>query len=173
MKRPILLPAITLVAFASYGQTPDGSKSLHQFVQTFYNWYVPIANKPSQGPTCCIALKQRPQLFSPELIKALQSDLNAQAKSPGEIVGVDWDPFLNSQDPEQHYQVGSIKHSSSVYLVSVHAVTSGKMSQTADVIAEVSKINGLWIFSNFRSAKGTDLLSSLDNFRKQRQKPSK
>jgi len=169
MVRTVIFASIALASINSFAQTPDEAKSLHQFVQAFYDWYVPIANKPTQGPTCRIALKQRPELFNPELLKALQGDLNAQTKSPGEIVGVDWDPFLNSQDPEQQYKVGLIQQSNANYLVNIHSVSSGKMAKTVDVIAEISKANGQWVFTNFRSPKGFDLLSSLARFRKQRQ----
>jgi hypothetical protein len=44
-----------------------------------------------------IVLKSK-YAFSPELASKLKEDLAAQEKSPGEIVGLDFDPFLNAQD---------------------------------------------------------------------------
>ena len=173
MARTVIFASIALASISTFAQTPDEAKSLQQFVQAFYDWYVPIANKPTNGPSFHIALKQRPELFNPELLKALQADLNSQAKSPGEIVGVDWDPFLNAQDPEQQYKVGSIQQSRAGFWVNIHAINSGEMSKIANVIAEVSKVDGHWIFNNFRSPRGIDLLSSLAHFRKQRNKTTK
>jgi hypothetical protein len=46
-----------------------------------------------------LAIKTKSSVFSPQLALALKEDSAAQAKAEGEIVGLDFDPFLNSQDP--------------------------------------------------------------------------
>jgi hypothetical protein len=44
--------------------------------------------------------------FESGLLAALKEDVAAQAAAKGEIVGLDFDPFLNTQDPAESYEVG-------------------------------------------------------------------
>jgi hypothetical protein len=83
----------------------DVRKSLQRFVQDFYDWYVPKAFGDHTGPAWDFALKYRKQAFSSELFRALQEDSDAQAKAT-DLVGLDFDPFLNSQDPCEQYEAG-------------------------------------------------------------------
>lgn len=96
MRFPILLCALLSVAdpglAAAPATAPGDAAQAGAFVQSFYDWYVK-AEIDSDA-----ALKKKPAYFSPELTKALKADAVAAAKSPGDIVGLDFDPFLNAQD---------------------------------------------------------------------------
>jgi hypothetical protein len=99
----LLLSVVT--GFSLRGQTQDSQdtqKSCRNFVQQFYDWYV---KRPELPP----ALKYRPSAFSPELLRRLKEDGEAQARVRDEIVGLDFDPILYSQDPGGHYVVSRIK----------------------------------------------------------------
>ena len=72
---------------------PQTSKFLHDFVQQFYRWYVPEALSDHHGPAWDLALKDKGDEFSPNLLQALKGDSDAQAKASGYIVGLDFDPF--------------------------------------------------------------------------------
>jgi hypothetical protein len=156
--------------FAQEAKEPAG---LREFVQGFYRWYVPIALKDNKVPASDIALKKRPAAFGAELLKALREDSEAAANAPGEIVGIDWDPFLDSQDPDDDYEVGRIVKKGETYRADIHGVESGKKSTEPDVIAEVGKENGHWVFLDFYSTDGTGLRAALKSLKEDRQKTAK
>jgi hypothetical protein len=88
-----------LVAFAAVTLSADaqgptyGEASAKRLVQGFYDWYVPRALK---GDAVGLALSSKASAFAPRLSKALKEDQAATAQSPGEIVGLDFDPFLDT-----------------------------------------------------------------------------
>ncbi len=143
------------------------------FVQNFYNWYIPIALNSKKGPASDIALRTKAVLFSKELAKALREDSQAQAKAHGEIVGIDWDPFLNSQDPENQYEAVKVTQIGDRYFVDVYGLNSGKRSEKPDVVAELRLDAGKWVFVNFHSVDGHNLLASLKSLSESRHKSSK
>ncbi len=135
-------------------------KSVRQFVQGFYDWYVPKALSSSPGLPWVEALQARPSNFSTEIASLLRKEMRGQAHTPGEISGLDFDPFLSTQDPDDHYSIGGIVKRGQSYWVSVYG-TSTKRSQPPTLVAEVSHVNGRWQFTNFRYANGKDLISLL------------
>jgi hypothetical protein len=145
-------------------------ESARQFVQGFYTWYTPLAHRlDNNGPAMDKALKRRPSYFSPELLRALRADSAAQAKVKDEIVGLDGDPFLNCQDPADHYSVQKVFRKGETYFANVHSINSGKLSSNPDVIAKLEKRRGHWRFANFLDATGWNLLENLKLLRKVRQ----
>ena len=141
------------------------AKSARHFVQGFYDWYVAKALNQHTGPLWDATLKPRRSWFSPALLKALHEDAAASAKSPGEIVGLDFDPFLNSQDPVSHYFAGKVEKRGNDWIV---AVSGGKPYAKTDVLARVEKHNGSWRFSNFLYPGGENLLGILKALKKDR-----
>lgn len=151
----------------------DSPEEVHRFVQSFYTWYVPRLVKGKTSPTSVLAPKSKGALFSPELAKALREDFNASSKSPDEIVGLDFDPFLNSQDPAERYEVGSVSQKDSTYWANVHGVSAGKKAENPDVVAEVAPKGDHLIFVNFHYPEGQNLLGILKTLRAERQKATK
>jgi hypothetical protein len=168
--RLTVLMLIMVPVFARAAKELDGLRS---FVYDFYHWYVPIALKDNKVPAFEIALKQRPTMLSAELLKALKEDSKAQDNSPGDIVGIDWDPFLNSQDPAKHYEVGRIVQKGEIYRANIHRLRLGKKITKPSVIAEVGQENGHWVFLDFYSTDGRGLLAALKSLKADRQKASK
>src|SRR5665213_2174367 len=108
-----------ICAMAAFGglqllnaQAPPSSA--RAFVTAFYKWYVPHALKDSTEPTWHIALREKRYSFDSQLLQLLQADSAAQAKCE-DLVGLDFDPFLNSQDPAPRYKVGEIKSEGNSY----------------------------------------------------------
>ena len=171
---------VLLAASSSFGQgTPpkDAEKSCRDFVQGFYHWYVPVALKHGRVRPADVALKTKGSAFSPELAQALREDFAAQAKAKGDLVGLDFDPFLNSQDPSARYVVGNITPKGDRYWVEIYSLTSGKKSAKPDVEPELMLKNGRWMFVNFHYGKSEDsedenLVSTLKTLRADRQKSS-
>ena len=147
----------------------DVRKSLHEFVQDFYDWYVPKALSDHAFPAWNFALKYRKPAFSPELFRALKEDSDAQAKA-NDLVGLDFDPFLNSQDPCEHYEAGGSNQVGNEYRVKIYPSCSGQKSNVPTVIAELARNDRQWIFVDFLYPDriSNDLLSDLKGLRDDR-----
>ncbi|HEY3780580.1 MAG TPA: hypothetical protein VGL56_05815 [Fimbriimonadaceae bacterium] len=152
-------------------KTQSGTESVHKWVQGFYDWYVPAAIKDNSDPGSYIALKKRGSDFSAALVNGLKEDLAASIKSKDEVVGLDFDPFLDSQDPCDHYKVEKISEKGGMYSVEAYGIREGKEETTASVIAEVAKVNGKFQFKNFVYPEAkSDLLSVLKQLKADRDK---
>ena len=155
----------------------DANKSCRDFVQGFYDWYVPVALKGGRVTPVDRALKIKGSAFSPELAQALREDSAASAKVKDEVVGLDFDPFLNTQEPSDRYVVGNVTPKGDTYWVEIYGVTSGKKSAKPDVTPELKFKNGRWIFVNFHYGEvehpeDENLVSILKTLRASRQKHS-
>src|SRR5215472_18070193 len=153
------------------------SENCGRFVQQFYNWYVAKENalmkSNSRESALEVTLREKRSSFSPELVKGLKEDLAASKKSPGEIVGLDFDPFLNAQDIAERYLVGKITPKGDHYWVEVFGVWNGQKNSNPDVVPELALENGHWIFTNFHYGKtgipvNENLVSILQILKKER-----
>jgi hypothetical protein len=151
----------------------DALQSCRDFVQRFYEWYVPKALDIQGGSSSNLALRYKSREFSPELARQLKEDSEAQARNSAEIVGLDFDPFLASQDPSEHFVVTSISQKNGSYLVEVYGTSEGQRRE--HVVPELVRKNGRWIFVNFHYpdvereyGKNGDLLTILKNLREDR-----
>ena len=165
----IATPAMAIAPVAG-----DPAKSAAVFVQAFYDWYVPLALASKDGFSYEIVLKQKPGFFTPGLDAALNKDLQASEKDPDEIVGLDFDPILASQDPCDHYVAGAVVQVGKNYDVSI----SCKDEQESYVSAEVTQQGSSWVIINFiypphDGLKNDDLLSLLKRLEKARSKSKK
>lgn len=140
------------------------SKSPREFVQEFYKWYVPEALNSKVTRAWDVALKRKSAAFSHELAQLLRKDSAAQAKCE-ELVGIDFDPFLNTQDPASGYEVGEIKHNDKHYRADIYSVESGKRSEKSRVTADIVESEGHWVFVNFFYSDGDNLLKILKTSR--------
>jgi len=167
VKSLILSLLLSLSSFQVLAQSAGNNQSPRSFVQAFYNWYVPLAEKGQGFGSSDFVLERKPAIFSPALIKALRDDEAAQARTPGEIVSLNMDPFLYSQEFESHYVTGDITQKANVFQVYMHGVHAGIRNEKPDVIVEVSRKNGRWVFINFHLPNGPDLLATLKEARQQ------
>lgn len=149
----VLLAAAT----SSLGQTsgvPSGpQKTCRQVAQGFYDWYVTFALKVQDSDASDVALRDKPSVFSPELFRALKEDSQAQQKADGDLVGLDFDPFLNTQDPAPRYVLGNVTAKADRCTVEVQSVDSGRTSLKPNVVAELALKDGKWLFVNFHYGK--------------------
>jgi hypothetical protein len=129
-----------------------------------------LTNKENKEPSSDIAIRIKPALFSARLLAALREDSAAAAKSPGYIVGIDFDPFLNSQDPEEHYKVGKIDRRDGSCWVEIYGIRNGIQPPAPDVTAEIARSNNTWKFVNFHYSDNSDLLGVLKQLKIDREK---
>ncbi len=146
------------------------SASARRFVQGFYDWYAPRAVK---APYLGVVLNKKPGVLTPKLAKALREDLAAEARSNGDLVGLDFDPFLNSQDPVASYKVASIKKVGNEYDIKVLSAPLSGSNDRSSIIVVVIKRHGRWCFENFRYPEGPDLLTVLSTLKRDRAKPNR
>lgn len=172
LTRAILLATIAILP--SVAQNTAVTKSATEFVRTFYAWYVPLALKSDATET---TLRNKPQVLSPELYRALKGYYETEAKSKGETVGLDFDPFLNSQDPCPNFEVGQANARGNRIQVEIYGVCSGKKSEKPDLVAEVTHDHGVWKFTNFlyptetkADPKSGDLLTILKGIAEDRKR---
>jgi hypothetical protein len=147
-------------------------------VQAFYDRYLPRLMREVHVTAMEQAFRNRPRDFSATLRQGLAEDLAAAKKSPDEIVSLDFEPFVNSQDPASRYVARKVTRSGQSYRVAVHAVVDGKVSETPDVVPELVIWRGHWTFVNFHypgseGEAGTNLLKLLRELRDARRKPAR
>jgi len=165
-------------------QSSNDKESGRVFVQRFYDWYnqlassfVPVKKNGVRSPDI-IALKQHSEYFDASLSKAIIDDYDAQSKVRGDIVGLDFDPFLNAQDTGFEYQTGNVKQTGNRFFVDVHCGAKGKRKETLAtktvVIAEIVKEGTSWKFTNFMypiDGRQDDLMQMLGTYKKDQAKP--
>lgn len=164
------LMALPIALQAQSDVNSEAKYSVRKFAQEFYVWYVPKARADNSDPAWELALKSKKDLFDAPLAQALKEDMDAQAKFPGEIVGIDFDPFLYTQDPAKRYSIGTVSQKGDRYLIEIRGNRNGEKINGNDLIAEIAKKDGRWVFSNFYYSKGKDLLSILKSLKVDRQK---
>lgn len=145
-------------------------------VDDFYGWYVPIQKQTPRADMR--AVHDRGALFSSPLVAALRADSTASAASPGAVVGLDGDPFLNAQDACDRYSSAGVAEVGGRFLVQVLGAGGCPDHTTADVTVEVTPTNGTPVFTNFiYSSRERDdlvsLLAYLDSTRRAKPKPAK
>jgi hypothetical protein len=170
------LVAATAAAAASplRAQTPAGADTaaLRTVVQRFYDWYIPVANKPGPGEMPWRrAVKRGSPAFGVDLVRQLEADAKAQAANRDEIVGLDGDPILAAQDFCQTYRVGRIVQEGARYVVEVHGICDGTRHPAPDVAPVLVRANDAWVLVNFRFPREhSDLLTVLRQLRAEREK---
>jgi hypothetical protein len=126
-------------------------QSCRNFVQEFYTWYVTqeIAHEKSRtaGPPSNEVLRSRPQVLSAELAQALQKESTAQARATDARSVLDFDPFLNSQDPSPKFVVASAALKDGRCRAVVNGIAYGKRQER--VVPELTAEGTSWVFVNF------------------------
>jgi len=137
------------------------------FVQSFYKWYL-------SNPQSDRAYKDKASAFNPELIKQLKEDYAASQKVSGEVVGLDFDPFLNTNaEPHARYVATKVTKKGTNYLVQVDG-SGGNRTDHTRIVPEVAYKDGKCQFVNFHYADSKppddNLLSILKTLRDDRRK---
>ncbi len=152
-----------------------GANGAKTFVQTFYDWYAATQQNFKKTMELETVMKKKAADFTPELNKRLNDDIAAQKKSPDELIGLDFDPFLSTNsEPYAKYLATKVTQKGDAFLVEVHGVAKGKTLTKATVTPEVKQIKGKWQFANFHYGKSEypeneNLLSVLKVLKKGRE----
>lgn len=166
------LAALAIIAIPAAGQAapsaPDAAWSCRKFVREFYGWYVPLIHQRLDRAASTVAIERKPGVFAAALLQALKDDAEAQARARGDIVGIDFDPFVGGQDPADRYETRKVTVNGNRCEAEIWG-NSATPSAKPDVVAELSGSAGHWHFENFRYPDvNTDLLTTLAALRKER-----
>jgi len=158
-KRCLVIASVVIAGCKA--PAPPASEAARKAVDDFYAWYVPMQHDTPMASMR--AVRERPASFSADIVSALRADSAASAQSPGEVVGLDGDPFLNSQDPCEHYGTSGVVEAGGRFLVQVLGTGKCEAHTNADVTVEVTPTDGRFVFTNFvYSARDKDnLLTTL------------
>ena len=124
----------------------DSARVARETVARFYAWYLPAAQRAGADMR---ALRDPRWHFNPALVTALRADSAATVANPGEIVGLDMDPFLNSQDPCNHYAPTAVRRDGATFLVDVVGSGGCPSHREPDVTVRVVFRGTTPIFINF------------------------
>lgn len=146
----VLLLALPLLVACGRGESrqTDHDDDAAKFVSGVYAAYLPRSERSGIGALDSL-MHEQPQWFSDSLRAGWQRDVSRRRENPGEIVGLDFDPLLASQDPCEDYETGSVTHVDSLIRVDIHAVCQGVRSADAVLVAEVVLRDTQWQFTNF------------------------
>ena len=156
----------------------EEEKSCRVFVQGFYDWYFDRLNRQnkgqSDGSSADDVVRLKPELLTARLRQMLKEDRDAASKNADEIVGLDFDPYINAQDWEGKYSVESAAVSGSTCRASVWGADAGKKREMVDPELESNK--GKWVFVNFHypgspDARNENLIAMLAGLREDRKHP--
>jgi hypothetical protein len=152
----------------------DTAAAVSAFVQGFYDWYV--FTSPSTGEpdwrSIPKAITEREAAFDSSLADALEEDTRAQREdTTGNIVGIEFDPFLNAQDICGRYVAGPVRRGETGFLVYVVAACDGRSDSLPSLVAEVMARGGAWVFTNFLypGEPASDLRTVLADLRRDRE----
>jgi hypothetical protein len=154
-----ILFAAALPQAAPPAEAPD------RFVQRFYDLYTPMS---ASGWARAIRSQALWDFLDPGLARMLKADADAQANSPNDIVGLDFDPFLSSQDPWHKYEAGKTTKAGTGYTVRVHGVVKGKRRPAPSLVVDVAPRDGHWVIRDFHYPDGDDLVTDLRQAQKDR-----
>ncbi len=144
----MVVATLLLFLAARQPRTPiDSARVARDAVARFYAWYVPAAQKAAR--TDMRSLRDPRWHFGSALTKALRADAAASAASPGEIVGLDMDPFLNSQDPCTTYAPSGVRRAGDAFLVDVRGTGGCEQHAGPDVTVRVTFQGDTPVFVNF------------------------
>lgn len=126
-------------------------KGCRAFVQAFYDWYLARDAECEQSNRCRTSsdyvLRTEPNILDPKLRAMLREDSDAQAQAD-EIVGLDFDPFFNSQDPSPRFQVQTVTVQGDHCRAMVRGLRNGTQEEAVEPEAMWTK--GRWVFASFR-----------------------
>lgn len=150
---------LTASGAAAQESAADSSRA---FVQRFYDTYL------KEGQEWADTVRKRPGLFEPSLAQALRDDAEAQAKVQGDSVGLDFDPFLGSQDPGPRFEARGVTAIPGGQRLAVFDLMSPKKPMA---LVEVAAKGGSWTITNIRyPGTAGDLRAILKALKKERQR---
>lgn len=154
-------------ATAQSGPVAD-SAAAHRFAQEFYDWYTPLGPRPG-GPSWFLLLSGRTFRLEADLVAALRSDSIARNDARQFRETLNFDPFLDSQDPCPRYAVSEVRRIGAKYRVKVKPVCANAIAQsyqTGEPVLEIVSESGVWTISDVFYSDSATLKRTLCGYAK-------
>jgi hypothetical protein len=120
-------------------------RSCRTFVQKFYDWYWNKFADRANDPELKLhnyhqVVRLKAPVLSPELVRLIKKDEMASKVAHG-IANLDFDPFLNTQDPQGKYVIDDVT-----------VTNQGCFARfnKQHIVMELKRSGSSWVFSNFR-----------------------
>ncbi|MEO6068770.1 MAG: hypothetical protein ABIQ41_12420 [Gemmatimonadales bacterium] len=123
----------------------DSHLDLRGEVQAFYDWYSDTASLDRSTATVLAVL---PQVLSPDLRTLLQADEKCKDASQS-ICNIEFDPFLNSQDPCARYEVRAPVPHGDTLAFPIYPNCAWMRDTAPALIALALPLDSGWVFTNF------------------------
>jgi hypothetical protein len=152
-----VLASVALVALPVRGAEPDLGAAA-AVVSGLYKTHF------AKSQRWDITLEAERKRFAAPLLKQLDEDLAAQEATPGEVVGLDFDPLTHSQEEAEGYKIGAPRLEKADALVPVEIrVGASRTALTFRLIA----VEGRWRIADILSKDG-DLSATLKKLKAER-----
>jgi hypothetical protein len=171
MKQYMVLSFLCIFTVAC--QKIEQHNSCKDFVQNFYDWYVPYANNESNFLSSDVAIKEKGEFFNPLLLNLLKKESQRHSREKGVISGLDFDPFLATQDPYLKYHVSSAEIKNDICFAKIEGISSNNVPQNINLFVELKIAEGHWRFVNFhygptKKRKDENLIDLLNDIFKEK-----
>jgi hypothetical protein len=141
------------------------------FVASFYEWFAAPRAAGGGDRMFVRVLEERAASLDTPLLAALREDRAAAERSPGELVGLEFEPFTANQDPCEAYSVGEASKAAGRIRVPIFSVCSGHRLDAPSVTVEVEMREARWVITNVIYPDGDDLLALLQRQADNRRRP--
>jgi hypothetical protein len=168
LTRLVVSACFFVVTSLTCAETVDEKNLAGAFVQDFYDWYAPIAYRQKTSVPWENAVTLKSALFSTKLALVLRRDQYTFTKPDGTYTELEVDPFLNTDNPCEHYVIGEVVEYDKSFRVGMQAVCNGKLRPKIVVQAEVIRKKDQWLFMNFYYPEGKSIFEMLKELRKKR-----
>lgn len=120
-------------------QLAASQESCRAFAQSFYQWYVETVLNQSEMHSVDFVLRHRSSVLAPELLEHLRRGSHDRGNVSGLAVGLDFDPFVNSQDPADRYVVENVRQKGHNWFADVFGIISSRIVEGTPASEEMSR----------------------------------
>ncbi|HEX4684640.1 MAG TPA: DUF3828 domain-containing protein [Gemmatimonadaceae bacterium] len=145
----------------------DSAAAVRRFIQQFYDWYTPFVAAGPKYPAWFRILTYSERYLAEPLASALRADSTEQGVNLDSREVIDFDPFLESQDPCPLYEATDVHSDRHDYRVTVRPICPNPISQgwqTSKPVVSVVAEGGQWKIANVYYKEKGDLMSMLCRF---------
>jgi hypothetical protein len=172
----LLLAARVAAQQSSPAADQPGHLEARRFVELFLQRYHAQFNETAERPADWDPTTLVQRALTPELARALAADRAAQMANDEENVGLDFDPFSNSQDPCETYKAGRTAQRADTLMVEILGECHGQIPLIPDAVYMLLRRGREFAIADIVYPQGASLrgvLRELDEMRKRPTPPMK
>lgn len=143
----------------------EAKRFVEQFLARYFGQFKDNAERDAGWDPITVVRRA----LTPELARALEADRAAAAANDEEIVGLDFDPFSNSQDPCETYKTGRVAQRADTVMVEILGECHGQIPLIPDAVYMLVRSPREFAIADIVYPQGASLhgvLRELDQMRK-------